>query len=112
MSSTILQLLVAQTGQAGGESAWGMFIPIVLMFAIIYFLMIRPQQKQAKQHKAMLEALKRGDQVVTTGGILGKVFQINEGIVTIEVADGVRIRVMKGQIASVVNQEIEAEKKQ
>jgi preprotein translocase subunit YajC len=107
-----LNLLVAQAGGAGGDSAWGMFIPIVLMFAIIYFLMIRPQQKQAKQHKAMLEALKRGDQVVTNGGILGKVFQINEGIVTLEVADGVRIRVLKGQIASVTAPESETEKKQ
>lgn len=94
--------VVAQAGGGGDAGGgWGMFVPIILMFAIIYFLMIRPQQKQAKKHKEMLEALKRGEQVVTTGGILGKIFQINENnIITLEVADGVRIRVLRTQIAS------------
>jgi preprotein translocase subunit YajC len=109
----MLDQVVSQAGGAqGGESIWGMLLPIVLMFAIIYFLMIRPQQKQAKQLKTMLEALKRGDQVVTNGGLIGRIFQINEGIVTLEVADGVRIRVLKGQIASTMNSEAEPEKKQ
>jgi len=99
-------------GAGGGESAWGMFIPIVLMFAIIYFLMIRPQQKQAKKHKEMLGALKRGDQVVTNGGILGRVFQLNEGIVTLEVADNVKIKVLKSQITALIANEGELDKKQ
>jgi len=88
-----------------------MFIPIILMFVIFYFLLIRPQQKQAKKHKEMIEALKRGDQVVTSGGIIGRIFQINEGIVTLEVADGVKIRILKAQIASTIA-EGETEKKQ
>jgi len=105
--------LVAQTG-GGGDAGGGlsMFIPIVLMFVIIYFLMIRPQQKQAKKHKEMLEALKRGDHVVTNGGIIGKIFQLNDNnIITLEVAEGVRIRVLKGQVASTINPDGEAEKK-
>ena len=104
---------VAQAGGGGDAGGgWGMFIPIVLMFGIIYFLMIRPQQKQAKKQKEMLEALKRGDQVVTNGGILGKIFQINdERIIVLEVAEGVRIRVLRSQIASTFNAEGEPEKK-
>jgi len=105
-----LNQVVAQAAQ-GGESAWGMFIPIILMFVIFYFLLIRPQQKQAKKHKEMLDALKRGDQVVTSGGIIGRIFQINEGIITLEVADGVKIRVLRANIATTIA-EGETEKKQ
>ena len=94
--------VVAQAGAAGDAGGgWGMFVSIILMFAIIYFLMIRPQQKQAKQHKALLDALKRGDQVVTNGGIIGKIFLINyNNIIALEIAYGVRIRVLRSQIAT------------
>ena len=112
MHFPLLNQVVAQAGGGDGGGGMGMLIPIVLMFAIIYFLMIRPQQKQAKKHKEMLETLKRGDQVVTNGGLIGKIFQINENnIVTLEVAEGVRVRVLRGQIASSFNPEGEAEKK-
>jgi len=77
------------------------FIPLILMFAIFYLLLIRPQQKKAKEHKALLESLQKGDQIVTAGGIHGKISAIDEGVVIVEIATGVNIRINKGYIASV-----------
>ncbi len=95
----------AQAAGASSTSALaGSFIPLVLMIAIMYFLLIRPQQRKAKEHRAMVEALRRGDQVITQGGILGKVSRVmDDGIVEVEVAEGVKIRVVKSTIAQVVN---------
>jgi len=95
----------AQAAGASSTSALaGSFIPLVLMIAIMYFLLIRPQQKKLKDHKAMVEALRRGDQVVTQGGILGKVTKVLEdGIVEIEIAEGVKVRVVKSTISQVVS---------
>ena len=94
----------AQAAAPGGAaSAITSFVPLILIFAIMYFLLIRPQQKKMKDHKAMVAAVRRGDQVVTQGGILGKVHKVNEdGIVEVEIAEGVRVRVMRHTIASVV----------
>ncbi|WP_118135264.1 preprotein translocase subunit YajC [Oceanicella sp. SM1341] len=79
-------------------------IPFVLIFAIMYFLMIRPQQKKAKEHRAMLEALRRGDQVVTQGGLVGKVVKVKEdGEVELEIAEGVKVRVIRATIAQVIS---------
>ncbi len=86
----------------GGQSALLNMVPLVLMFGIFYFLLIRPQQKRAKEHRALLDALKKGDQVVTAGGIHGKVSALDESVVTLEVATGVNIKVDKGHIARVV----------
>jgi len=77
-------------------------LPIVLMFVILYFLMIRPQQKRAREHATMVENLKRGDDVVTSGGIHGRVQAIAEKIVTVEIAPNVRIRLDRDQVASVL----------
>jgi len=85
----------------GGQSAISSLIPLVLMFAIFYFLLIRPQQKKAKEHKALIEALKKGDQVVTAGGIHGKVNAVEDTVVILEIANGVNIKVNKGHIASI-----------
>ena len=87
----------------GGQSAITSLIPLVIMFAIFYFLLIRPQQKKAKEHKALLEALKKGDNVVTAGGMHGKVTAVDETVVTIEVANGVNIKFNKGHVAAIVN---------
>lgn len=73
----------AGAGQAGGADALK-FVPLIAMLAIFYFLLIRPQQKRAKQHKAMLEALKKGDQVLTTGGLVGRVVDIDGDILSID----------------------------
>ncbi len=95
----------AQAAGASSPSALaGSFIPLVLMIAIMYFLLIRPQQRKAKEHKAMVEALRRGDQIITSGGILGKVVRVMEdGIVEVEIAEGIKIRVVKSTITQVVN---------
>ena len=84
--------------------ALGQFLPLILIFAIMYFLLIRPQQKKAKEHQAMVEAVRRGDQVVTQGGLIGKVSKVkDDGEVEVEIADGVKVRVVKSTIASVVS---------
>ena len=71
------------------------FLPIILMFVLLYFLMIRPQMKRAKETKAMIEALQKGDEVVTAGGIVGKIVSLNENYVTLEIADNAQILVQR-----------------
>lgn len=87
-------------GAAGGQSAIMNLVPLIFMFAIFYFLLIRPQQKKAKEHRALLDSLKKGDQVITAAGIHGKVTALDENIVTLEVAPSVNIKISKGYIAS------------
>ena len=84
--------------QSGGSGLEGIFM-LLAMFAIFYFLLIRPQQKRAKQHKEMIESLKSGDQVVTAGGIHGKVVSVLDKVVTLEIATGVRVKVNRISIA-------------
>jgi preprotein translocase subunit YajC len=90
----------AQEAAAGGGlmSSLIMFVPLILIF---YFLLIRPQQQRQKKHRQMIEAVKKGDTVVTAGGLIGKVTRVADAEVTIEVADGVRVRSLKGMIADV-----------
>jgi len=88
-------------GPAGGMAAFQQVIPLVFMFAIFYFLLIRPQQKKAKEHKALLEAIKKGDNVITAGGVHGKVNSVDDGIVTLEIATGVNIKIVKSYIAAI-----------
>ncbi|MES2742684.1 MAG: preprotein translocase subunit YajC [Pseudomonadota bacterium] len=78
------------------------FLPLVLMFVVMYFLMIRPQQKRAKEQKAMMDALAKGDEVVTAGGILGKVSKVTEAYITIEVASGTEVLVQKSAITTLL----------
>ncbi len=81
------------------------FLPLILIFAIMYFLLIRPQQKKMKEHQAMVEAVRRGDQVVTQGGLIGKVSKVKEGDneIEVEIAEGVKVRVVKSTLAQVLN---------
>lgn len=90
----------ANGAAAGGQSALMNLVPLIAMFAIFYFLLIRPQQKKAKEHRALLESLKKGDQVVTAAGIHGKVTAIDENVITLEISPGVNIKLSKGFIAS------------
>jgi preprotein translocase subunit YajC len=85
-----------------GNSGLTSFIPLIFMFAIFYLLLIRPQQKKAKEHKVLLEALKKGDLVVTAGGIHGKISAVEDNVVTLEIATGVNIKINKGFIANIV----------
>lgn len=92
-------------GQAGGV-AGGIeaFLPLILIFVVFYFLMIRPQQKRMKQHKEMLGQLRRGDRVVTSGGILGTVNKVvDDKEVVVEIAEGVRVRVLRGSIQEIIS---------
>ena len=91
------------TGAEGGQSAgFGAFVPLIIMFAIFYFLLIRPQQKKAKQHRELLGALKKGDRVVSSGGLHGTVTGLSEDVVTMEIAPKIRVKVSRGSISGVV----------
>ena len=80
------------------------FIPLILIFAIMYFLLIRPQQRKVKQHQEMVKALRRGDQVVTQGGLIGKVAKVkDDNEIEVEVAQGVTVRVVRSTVAQVLN---------
>lgn len=91
--------------QPGGfMESLGAFLPLILIFVIFYFLLIRPQQRRMKEHKAMLEAIRRGDRVVTNGGLIGTVIKVvNDTELQVEIADGVRVRVMREMIANVLS---------
>ncbi|RMD90313.1 MAG: preprotein translocase subunit YajC [Alphaproteobacteria bacterium] len=94
----------AYAQSAGGAGAGiASFLPLILIFAIMYFLMIRPQQKKVKEHRAMVEALRRGDQVVTQGGLIGKVTKVKDNEAEIEIAPDVRVRVVKHTIQQVLS---------
>jgi preprotein translocase subunit YajC len=86
----------AGSGQSGQIMA---FLPLILLFAVFYFLLIRPQQKRAKTHKQFIENLKKGDRVVTSGGMYGTITGVTDDSVTVEVAEKVRVRVLKSAIA-------------
>lgn len=86
-------------GQAKPGADWGGLVMLAAIFAIFYFLLIRPQQKRTKEHQELLKSLKRGDDVITSGGIYGRIADIEEGTVLLEVAERVKIRVSRDQIA-------------
>lgn len=90
----------ANSGSVFDQMLTSPIFPIALIFLIMYFLFIRPQSKKASDHQKMLEALKRNDEVVTTGGIVGRVAELGEKIVTLEIAKGVNVRVERTQIAA------------
>lgn len=94
----------SDAGAAGGPpqpGAFGMLMPFILMFVVIYFLIMRPQQKKMKEHQALLEKIQYGDEVVTNAGIFGKVTGITDKVLTVEIADNVRIKMLRSQVASV-----------
>ena len=95
----------AHAQAAGGDpfGGFGSFIPLILIFVIFYFFLIRPQQKRAKEHRAMLEALRRGDEVITQGGLYGKILKVKDDEVEVQLAENVKVRAVRGTIASVVS---------
>ena len=95
----------AQTAPAaapGGTDTLMSMLPLVLMFVVLYFIMIRPQMKKQKEHKAMIEALAKGDEVVIAGGVLGKVAKLGDGYLNVEVASGVELQVQRGAVVQVL----------
>jgi preprotein translocase subunit YajC len=92
-------------GGGGGSSQILSFLPIILIFVIFYFLLIRPQQKQKKEHQSLLSNLKEGDNVLTSGGIYGRITGIKDDRITVEISDKVRVKVNRGHIAGVVKQD-------
>jgi preprotein translocase subunit YajC len=89
-------------GASGQPSALLQFLPLVLIFVVFYFLLIRPQSKRAKEHAAMVAALEVGAEVVTTGGILGKVVALGDQYVTLEIADGVNVKVQRHTVSQIL----------
>ncbi|MCB2100481.1 MAG: preprotein translocase subunit YajC [Rhodobacterales bacterium] len=91
-------------GGAAGGSGLEAFIPMILIFVVFYFLLIRPQQKKMKQHKEMLNEIRRGDKVVTGGGIIATVTKVvNDEELQVEIAEGVKVRVQRGMVSAVVS---------
>ena len=92
-------------GDAGATAGLAQFVPLVLIFVIFYFLLVRPQQKKMKDHKAVLEAIRRGDRIVTNGGVIGLVTKVNaeERQLEVEIADGVRVKVMRDMVNTVLS---------
>lgn len=97
--------LASPGGADGGGSAFMGFIPIILMFLVFWFLIIRPQKKQADQRKAMIEALKRGDQIVTNGGLFATVRDVKGDRVVATIAEGVKVEISKSAIGGVVQED-------
>ena len=94
----------AQAAAGGGGSGFEAFLPLILIFGVFYVLLIRPQQKKMKEHKATLSAIRRGDKVVTGGGIVGTVTKVIDDLeITVEIADGVKVRVQRGLISTVLS---------
>ena len=89
-------------GQGGG---FGAFIPLILMFAIFYFLLIRPQQRKAKQHRELIASIRKGDKVVSSGGLHGVVTGLADDVVTMEIAPKIRVKVSRGSIAGLAKRE-------
>jgi|TARA_B110001454_G_scaffold45258_1_gene44368 preprotein translocase subunit YajC len=90
--------------QAGGDAGGGLFslLPLVVIFILFYFLLIRPQQKRAKQHKEMVTALKKGEEIVTNGGLLGKVTDLDDNFITLEIASGLNAKVQRQSVSQVM----------
>jgi preprotein translocase subunit YajC len=102
MTFFISDALAQGAGEAASGPGWMQFLPMVLLFVVFYFLLIRPQQKRTKQHKQMVTELSKGDEVVTNGGILGKITNVSDNFLTMEVAKGVEIKVQRSLVQSMM----------
>ncbi len=94
----IISPAFAQAAPGGGDAGLMSFLPIILMFVLLYFLMIRPQMKRAKEQKTMIEALQKGDEVVTAGGIVGRITKLTDQYVTVEIAPNTEVVVQRSAV--------------
>ncbi len=101
-ATTAATTATTATAEAPKQSTLGMFMPFVIMLAVMYFIMIRPQQKKMKEHQGMISALKDGDEVITSAGIIGTIQGMSDKVVTLEVAKNVQLKVLKSQVNTVV----------
>ena len=99
MDFLIANAYAQDAAQPGGLMS---FLPLIIIFAVFYFLLIRPQMKRAKEHNNMVAALAKGDEVVTNGGLLGKIVELSDAFVTVEIADNVRVKLQRQAVASVM----------
>jgi preprotein translocase subunit YajC len=97
-------------GLFGGEGGFNGLIMIVLMFAVFYLLLIRPQQKKAKEHQKMLDAIGKGAEIVTNGGLIGRVVLVKDNVLTVELADKVRVRVLRSQVSGLYENFVKSDK--
>ncbi len=97
----MLTTVYAQAAPGAFDYLNGLIVPTMLIIGIMYFLMIRPQQKRLKDHQAMVAAIRRGDTVVTSGGLIGKVTKVEDQELQVEIAEGVRVRVLRGTVSEV-----------
>ena len=87
---------------SGGSGGFTSFIPLILMFVIFYFLLIRPQQKKTKEHRQMVDTLKTGDRIITSGGLHGRITGVSENALTVEIAEKVRVKVNRGSVTALM----------
>ena len=105
MGTELAYAMGTQPG-GGGGGGYMTFLPIILIFVVFYFLLIRPQQKRSKEHRTLLESIKTGEYVLTSGGIYGKITGIKDNIITLEISDKVRVKINRGNIAGVVKADV------
>jgi preprotein translocase subunit YajC len=98
----LIDIAYAMGGGGEGAAGYGGFIPIILMFVIFYFLLIRPQQKRQKEHRSMISNLKKGDRIITSGGLHGRITGIDDTTLTVEIADKVRVKVARANVSGMV----------
>jgi preprotein translocase subunit YajC len=102
-NSVLISSAFAQApGGAAGDAGWAGLLPIVLMFVLLYFLMIRPQMKRAKEHKSMTEGLQKGDEVITAGGVLGRITKVGDAYLSVEIAPNTEIQVQKSAVQALL----------
>lgn len=102
ISSAFAQTAPAAAGSGDMTSTLTSMLPLLLMFAVLYFVMIRPQMKKQKEHRAMIEALAKGDEVVTAGGLIGRVSKVGDGFIGVEVATGVEVQLQRASVVQVL----------
>ena len=102
ISSAFAQTAPAAAAGGDMQSSLMSMLPLVLMFVVLYFVMIRPQMKKQKEHRSMMEALSKGDEVVTVGGVLGKIAKLNENNLSLEVANGIEIQLQRSAVVQVL----------
>ena len=103
MSNSLIATILASAAAPGGGAFIVQILPLLLVFVIFYFLMIRPQQRRMKQHQATIAAVQKGDQVITAGGIRGKVTKVADDEVEVEIAQGIKVRIVKSTLSHVLD---------